>query len=215
MKHNTRPTSSAGFSLLELSIAMAVLAILAGGILKGRELIASAKVQSVITDLASLETAMVGFQSRYGALPGDFPAADAAGLGTTGGDGNGRIEGTEEEGHVFTQLQKAGFIQGDYSPPATADASCGPSSCMASRLGGVMVISSTLEGPSTPEGAAVVLFADQGPVRQLAEIDRKLDDGNPLKGSVQVLNADVAACTSNGFWNEKADVQCGALYVLR
>ena len=86
---------------------------------------------------------------------------------------------------------------------------------MASRLGGVMVISSTLEGPSTPEGAAVVLFADQGPVRQLAEIDRKLDDGNPLKGSVQVLNADVADCTSNGFWNEKADVQCGALYVLR
>ena len=215
MKHTSRPTLSAGFSLLELSIALAVLAILAGGIVKGRELIGSAKVQSAINDLASLETAMVGFQSRYGALPGDFTAADAAGLGTTGGDGNGRIEGSEEEGHVFTQLQKAGFIQGDFSPPAAADAACGPTSCMASRFGGVMVISSTLEGPSTPEGATAVLFADQAPVRQLAEIDRKLDDGNPLKGTIQVLNADVAACTTGGFWNEKTDVQCGALYLLR
>ena len=69
-----------GFSLLELAIALAVLAILAGGVLKGRELLNSARVQATLTDIASLETALSAFQARYSALPGDFIAASAGTL---------------------------------------------------------------------------------------------------------------------------------------
>jgi len=52
-----------GFSLLELAIALAVLAILAGGVLKGRELLNSARVQATMTDIANLETALSAFQA--------------------------------------------------------------------------------------------------------------------------------------------------------
>ena len=111
MNHQQR-----GFSLFELAISLAVLAILAGGVLKGRELLNSARVQATLTDIANLETALSAFQARYSALPGDFIAASAAGLGNAAGDGDGLIAGIESCA-VFEHLQLSGFIQGSFTRP--------------------------------------------------------------------------------------------------
>lgn len=204
-----------GFSLLELAIALAVLAILAGGVLKGRELLNSARVQATLTDVANFETAISAFQARYSALPGDFVAAAAAGLSNSGGDGNGLIEG-EESCHVFAHLQVAGFIQGDFVPGSNADGDCTPSSQMNNQFSGQYVLSNTLEGPNTRENAMALLLGDALPVTQAAEIDRKLDDGNPLRGSVQILDGEQEACaTAAGQWNEQLGSACATLYLIR
>mgnify|MGYP000287590052 CR=1 FL=1 len=209
-----RHTTQRGFSLLELAIALAVLAILTGGVLKGRELLNSAKVQAASTDLANLETAVTSFQSRYAALPGDFAASNAAGLGSRGGDGNGLIEGDEETA-VFTHLQRAGFIQGDFVAPETEGALCDARSCMESQFGGIYLLTNNLDGPSSRENALAILIAEQAQAKLLAELDRKLDDGNPNRGSIQVLSADAETCVTGDAWNEANDPDCGALYFIR
>lgn len=212
MKHKKQ----SGFSLLELAIALAVLAILAGGVLKGRELLNSARVQATLTDIANLETAISAFQARYSALPGDFIAADAAGLGAaTGGDGNGLIEGIESC-NVFAHLQLSGFIQGDFLPGIDTNGECTPASSMENQFSGNYLLSNNQQGPNSRENAMTLLLGNAVPVAQLAEIDRKLDDGNPLRGSVQVLSGEETFCTSDdNNWDEVGGQPCAALYILR
>ena len=204
-----------GFSLLELAIALAVLAILAGGVLKGRELLNSARVQSTIADVANLETAISAFQARYSALPGDFIAAAAAGLANSGGNGNGLIEG-EETCSVFTHLQRSGFIQGEFQPGADNEGNCAAGSTMENQFSGNYMLSNTVQGVNSRENAMTLLLGDAIAVSQLAEIDRKLDDGNPLRGSVQVLDGDETICiTADKQWDEAKGSPCAAVYILR
>lgn len=211
MKHHTQH----GFSLLELAIALAVLAILAGGVLKGRELLNSARVQATITDIANIETALSAFQARYSALPGDFIAASAAGLGTAGGNGDGLIEG-DESCSVFTHLQLSGFIQGDFTAGSDDEGNCTTQSSMENQFSGHYLLSNTQQGPNSRENAMSLQLGNAIGVKQLAEIDRKLDDGNPLRGAVQVLSGEESFCTTeDGNWDEAAGEPCAALYVIR
>lgn len=204
-----------GFSLLELAIALAVLAILAGGVLKGRELLNSARVQATLTDIASIETALSAFQARYSALPGDFVAASAAGLGNTPGNGNGLIDG-DESCAVFTHLQLSGFVQGNYLAGSDQTGNCTNESNMENQFSGRYLLSNTLQGPNSRENAITLLLGESIPVSQLAEIDRKLDDGNPMRGAIQVVEGEESICTTEADeWDEAEGAPCATLYVLR
>ncbi len=215
MKRLKQQPQQHGFSLLELAIALGVLAILAGGVLKGRELLNSARVQATLTDVANIETALSAFQARYSALPGDFIAASAAGLSNTGGNGNGLIEG-DESCNVFTHLQMSGFIQGDFQAQVNNAGNCVPTSNMENQFSGHYQISNTLQGINARENALSLQLGEAIAVTQLAEIDRKLDDGNPLRGAVQVLDGEESFCTTeNGNWDEAQGQPCTALYILR
>ena len=45
---------------------------------------------------------------------------------------------------------------------------------------------------------------------------RKLDDGNPLRGAVQVISGEEELCTINASqWDEAQGADCGALYIIR
>lgn len=93
-------SSRSAFTLIELSIVLVVIGLLAGGILVGYSLIGSSGVQATITQIQKYQTAVNNFDSKYNALPGDMNATTAAQYafvsrtGTVGrGDGNGIIEG--------------------------------------------------------------------------------------------------------------------------
>src|SRR5271156_1365895 len=88
-----------GFTLIELSIVLVIIGLIVGGVLVGRDLIASAQVRSQITQIEKYNTATNTFRAKYGYLPGDIPdpLAFNSGFQHRGsyageGDGNGVIE---------------------------------------------------------------------------------------------------------------------------
>jgi prepilin-type N-terminal cleavage/methylation domain-containing protein len=122
-----------GFTLLEISIVLVVLAVLAGGVLVGQTLIKSAEIRALVKQPSEMDAAINVFEQKYNCLPGDCKEADELGFENTdlentgvamhrhGGDGDGRIAiqgksndnlvDTWESMNVAYQLGKAGLIK--------------------------------------------------------------------------------------------------------
>ena len=60
-----------GFTLVEIAIVLVIIGLLLGGVLKGQELINSAKVKNFINDFKTVPLFIYGYQDKYRALPGD------------------------------------------------------------------------------------------------------------------------------------------------
>ena len=109
-----------GFTLVEMAIVLVIIGLLLGGILKGQELITSARVRNIADQNSGVQAAYYGFIDRYRQVPGDWSATSAAqaipGV-TTGGDADGRLDGNPpwvEALALWEQLSKSGFLQGNY-----------------------------------------------------------------------------------------------------
>lgn len=57
-----------GFTLVEIAIVLVIIGLLLGGVLKGQELIKSAKVKAAAGDVNAYSVALIGYQDRYGDL---------------------------------------------------------------------------------------------------------------------------------------------------
>jgi len=215
-----------GFTLIEIAIVLVIIGLLLGGVLKGQELITSARVRNLISQQDGIKAAYFGFLDRYRALPGDYPAASAQANvpgcgGCFGGNGNGQIvtDGTSAEAvHVWEHLSKAGFITGSYvSGSATAAAA-------------------TANTPSNPYGSLMQLifdnvYQDAAPAARhnlktganipsdiLAEVDRKVDDGMGSSGQMRfstfggaVNTGQECFNTTSGAWQSATpNANCGA-----
>lgn len=94
------PRSRSGFTLIELSIVLVIIGLLVGGVLVGRDLIASAAIRAQIGQIEKFNSAINTFRTKYNALPGDIAEPNASGFGlfprgtdAGQGDGNGIIAG--------------------------------------------------------------------------------------------------------------------------
>ena len=199
----------AGFTLIEIAIVLVIIGLLLGGVLKGQELITSARVRNMISQQDGIKAAYFGFLDRFRALPGDYTAATTniagvstvAACGTSGnGNGNGRIEsGTNEQILAWDHLSHAGFINGTYTCAGAAESSTTtPVNPYAVRLqliyDGVYGITS---GGATRHNLKT---GAQIPVEILAEVDRKIDDGAPYTGAFQfsAYQGNAAAAPTEG-----------------
>jgi len=75
--------NQSGFTLIEIAIVLVIVGLLLGGVLKGQELINSAKVKNLATDFRNIPVFLYGYQDKFRALPGD----DANAVAHVGGPG--------------------------------------------------------------------------------------------------------------------------------
>ena len=59
-----------GYSLIEVSIVLLIVGIISGALLKGRSLIDSVRLDSIVTDVRNLQAAYVQYVDSYANIPG-------------------------------------------------------------------------------------------------------------------------------------------------
>jgi voltage-gated sodium channel len=118
----TMHTSKNGFTLLEMSIVLAVIGLIMGGILVGQDMIGSSTRMAFITEMQKYGDAVGEFKLKYGEVPGDMSDASSYWSGAANGDGNGfaayganRACVPANEGPFWHHLALAELIPGDYS----------------------------------------------------------------------------------------------------
>jgi prepilin-type N-terminal cleavage/methylation domain-containing protein len=97
-----------GFTLVEIAIVLVIIGLLLGGVLKGQEMIESARIKSVVGDLNGVSAAYNTYFDRYRAVPGDEtgPTLTARGWpGTAVGNGNG-VLGISFRMKALTKFEK-------------------------------------------------------------------------------------------------------------
>ena len=218
-----------GFTLIEIAIVLVIIGLLLGGVLKGQELITSARVRNLISQQDGIKAAYFGFLDRYRALPGDYNQAVAningagTACGTSGnGDGNGQIGTGAEAIMVWDHLSKSGFINGSFTcvDATTYTAQTNPTNPYSMYLqlqyGGLYGAATTESGAGTSSAAKHYLkTGNQIPVEIIAEVDRKIDDGNALRGGFQfsASSATGTAPTATNCYDTAAGANLGNLKV--
>ncbi|MFT4564833.1 MAG: prepilin-type N-terminal cleavage/methylation domain-containing protein [Gammaproteobacteria bacterium] len=194
-----------GFTLVEIAIVLVIIGLLLGGILKGQELITSARVRNIADQNSGVQAAYYGFIDRYRQVPGDWNATNAAqaipGV-ITGGDDSGRLDGGSpwvEALALWEHMSKAGFIQGNYTGgtalPSAADTDKAPRNA----FNGYLVLFRTADYDDAAGTAVDRLNLVLGagiPVNVLRELDLKVDDGLPESGVMRHALASGATFTT-------------------
>jgi hypothetical protein len=167
-------------------------------VLKGQELITSARVRNLIAQQDGIKAAFFGFQDRFRSMPGDYANASTtlkcpSGTTCLNGNGNGIIEvaatgaGVEPHEEILTwmHLSSAGFLNGSYQMTAgetTATPDNNPRNPYNVYLQFVHD-SNYYDTASPPISKLNLKTGSQIPVEIVSEVDRKIDDGHAQRGS--------------------------------
>lgn len=190
-----------GFTLIELSIVLVIIALLVAGILVGSTMIESAKIRKVGTEYERYMTVVNTFRNRFNCVPGDCSTATRFNLGANG-DGDGLIDypsgGNLEPFTAWQHLSSSGLLDASYS--GTASYGCiGSNACIipgsnapATLMGGnTATMIFTYDKPNLymmvgMEGSFTNVWHNPifTPQMQYA-IDLKYDDGQPFVGKLR------------------------------
>ncbi len=191
-------TTQRGFTMVEVAIVLVVVGLVVSGVLKGQEMITNSKLKRMEGDNAGISAAMLSYQDRYRAVPGDDDLADQRfSIYTDGvndpapaqinGNGDGIIDGdwmaapNTETANFWKHLRAAGLVDG------SGDDDTQPSNAYGGLIG-------LHDGSLLISGHAIIFGSIEGPIARV--IESRLDDGSPDSGRIQ---SDLAAGLMNGF----------------
>jgi prepilin-type N-terminal cleavage/methylation domain-containing protein len=238
---NTHPQR--GFTLLEIVIVVLIVGFLLAGVLKGQEMITSARVKRVAGQLDEIRAAYLGFEDRFKALPGDYSEANLTldcGSPCLRGNGDSRIRANEtpvngsqvhEDLLVWTHLAASGFLKGEYR---MLDGESQPNDMNSPKNPYQIYLQIVFDGRyGMSDGGTLrhnLKTGDQMPVSVLVELDRKVDDAKPYRGSLQFSSyqgnsaaspaeGGAGACTTaldpDADWNlQSGNANCGAATLM-
>ena len=196
-----------GFTLIELAIVLVIIGLLLGGVLRGQELINSAKVKNMANDFRSIPVYIYGYQDKFKSLPGDDAAAGTGGTGghvgsEAPGDGDGKIEGawnsstnTVETAKFWEHVRLAGLATGSTDiANATATNGFYPTNADGGRIG--------VSGDQPIEDLPGAYFMCSSGIlgKYAKQLDLTIDDGTPNGGSLR-------ATTGTSFTGTPEDVE--------
>ena len=209
MKHK-----QSGFTLIEIAIVLVIIGLLLGGVLKGQELINSAKVKNLASDFRNIPLYIYGYQDKFRALPGDDASAIAH-LGATicvapcqnSTTSNGVIGGstatdvwtstvvTDETQQFWIHARLAGLAPGptsgatDYRPTNSADGRIGIQSNIQSGNGAFTTIIQNAAGTASLMTGTYIICSTNVLGKFVKQLDITMDDGNTDTGSMRVADA--------------------------
>jgi prepilin-type N-terminal cleavage/methylation domain-containing protein len=196
--------NQSGFTLIEIAIVLVIIGLLLGGVLKGQELINSAKVKNLATDFRNTPLFIYGYQDKYRSLPGDDKdalnhlGAPVTALAVTAGQtlGNGIIEGpwlptalTDETLLFWQHIRVANFAPGATAlPTSTANiAAFLPTNASGGTIG--------LQSGSTPSitglSGTYILCSTAILGKFVKQLDITIDDGVSTTGSMRATKSTV------------------------
>ncbi|HQN64960.1 MAG TPA: prepilin-type N-terminal cleavage/methylation domain-containing protein [Methylophilus sp.] len=176
-----------GFTLIELAIVLVIIGLLLGGVLRGQELINSAKVKNMVTELKNMQVYIYTYQDKFKALPGDDKAATTHVGATNNGDGDGEIDGawSATAGESFNFWQHVRLANVATGSTTLTDATYLPTN----NEGGPVGIQSKPQNTITGLTGSYAVCTG-GILGKLAkQIDSQIDDGDTTKGSVMVASS--------------------------
>ena len=210
-----KSTQQSGFTLVEIAVVLILIGLLLGGVLKGQQLISSARVRNMADQNAAIQAAYYGFLDRYRQVPGDMPPdlacsalgsqtdPDCGGAPSIGGDQNGRIDQWREAGALWAHLAQARLLSGSYqgdTPTPDRYATgvlTGQVPGNAFRQPVLLGFTDDYDDGGAASGSTVRLayvFGSGVTPSLLRELDVKLDDGKPGSGLVRAA----ASAAKNG-----------------
>jgi prepilin-type N-terminal cleavage/methylation domain-containing protein len=185
--------NQSGFTLIEIAIVLVIIGLLLGGVLKGQELINSAKVKNLATDFRNIPVYIYGYQDKFHALPGDDTAAAShvGGTNATGaGAGDGLITGDWNAGSgetflFWNHVRMAGLVAGD---PATG----GPINSVGGTIGIQSGTSTATDSPIKDKSGAAIrgtyIICSPNILGKFAKLlDIQLDDGFTDSGAMMAV----------------------------
>ncbi|NNM79174.1 MAG: prepilin-type N-terminal cleavage/methylation domain-containing protein [Gallionella sp.] len=217
--------NQSGFTLIEIAIVLVIIGLLLGGVLKGQELINSAKVKNLATDFRNIPVFIYGYQDKFKALPGDdptigtatphlpAPAATCAPLNTPGKCvlGNGLIDGNwndtsaASESYVFWQhVRLAGLTTGSTdTTTATPAAVYLPVNAAGGNIGiqsGTSSLTATpmKDASNVPIRGTYIICSPNILGKFAKQLDIQLDDGNTQTGSMMAFDTSLGTPYTQG-----------------
>jgi prepilin-type N-terminal cleavage/methylation domain-containing protein len=102
-----------GFTLIEMSIVLIIIGLIIGGILKGQELIESARQKNFVSQTDGIKAAINSFSDRFRALPGDSSRTTNICALCAGGNDNG-VVGTAATNYAGIIATDADAVSTEY-----------------------------------------------------------------------------------------------------
>lgn len=223
--------NQSGFTLIEIAIVLVIIGLLLGGVLKGQELINSAKVKNLATDFRNIPVFIYGYQDKYRALPGDQIQATLTAQFTGGTectatagscvvangviDGNWNATANTSESFMFWQhVRLAGLAPG---PTAIGDPNYRPTNAAGGNIG---IQSGTSDASKTPiKDLSATPLAIRGTYiicstgilgKFVKQLDLTMDDNNTATGSMMATPTTGYAIGASAKAN--ADIDDAATY---
>lgn len=188
-----------GFSLIEISIALVIIGLIASAALKGRELVERAKLRALIDEVSNFKVAVSLFVDKYGALPGEFSSAHEI-MGEEAEDGHENIVSLADAKRFWIHLANENLlnVQTNNGFPT-------------SKIGGIYTVSSNVRNHP---GYWLILCASTSDnayyngiltPEEAYYIDRNNDTGCPFSGDIQCVQANnaVGECFVDNKYNLK------------
>ncbi len=205
MNSRKKQMHHSGFTLVEMSLVIVIMATIIGVVTTASVLIRASEIRSVVAQVEDFKNSVTAFELKYHALPGDMDFAEDIWPGeTVNGDGDriinylvGTSSGYNEDLRAWQHLSLAKILPGDFSGKLEGGVLLTEINIPASRIAktGYRLVQPTYtvygkRGNAFILGLAGYSFISGAIFKSLEawQIDVKMDDGIAYSGSVSSIN---------------------------